>query len=85
VYLLYVSPDHWGSGVGSKLFDAGTAYLRERGFSEMTLWVLEGNTKARSFYERKGWSADGARKPSYRKPELAQVRYRWAASMETER
>jgi ribosomal protein S18 acetylase RimI-like enzyme len=76
VFLLYVAPDHWGRGISERLFEAGTVYLRERGFVTMTLWVLEGNDRARGFYAKKGWAPDGARKPSYRNPSLAQVRYR---------
>ena len=30
---------------------------RERGFARATLWVLEGNARARRFYEREGWAA----------------------------
>jgi ribosomal protein S18 acetylase RimI-like enzyme len=76
VFLLYVAPERWRGGVGKQLFDAGTAYLRERGFDTMTLWVLERNDQARGFYEKHGWAPDGGRKPSYRNPSLAQVRYR---------
>jgi GNAT superfamily N-acetyltransferase len=34
--------------------------LAEAGFGEAILWVLDGNDRARSFYEREGWSPDGA-------------------------
>ena len=34
--------------------------LAEAGFSEAILWVLQGNDRARSFYEGEGWSPDGA-------------------------
>jgi hypothetical protein len=36
------------------------ARLAARGCREATLWVLDTNTRARTFYERKGWAADGA-------------------------
>ena len=46
-------------------------------YEEATLWVLEDNPRARSFYERGGWAPDGARKAEerwgVRAPEL---RYR---------
>ena len=32
------------------------------GFRAATLWVLRGNERARRFYERAGWTVDGARK-----------------------
>ena len=34
------------------------------GFAESVLWVLPGNVRARRFYERAGWTADGAEKIS---------------------
>ena len=40
------------------------AQLRERGFERLTLWVLSGNVRARSFYEAQGWVFDGTEKPS---------------------
>jgi len=80
VMMLYISPDFWRGGVGNLLFDSGTAYLRERGFSELILWVLEDNVRARSFYEKKGWRPDGAKKPSFSRPALSQVRYRVKAA-----
>ena len=34
--------------------------LRAAGFTRAHLWVLEGNDRAASFYERHGWREDGA-------------------------
>jgi GNAT superfamily N-acetyltransferase len=55
---LYVVPDQWGRGVGSRLHDAAVAALRELG-AEARLWVLADNRNARRFYERRGWQLDG--------------------------
>ena len=57
---IYVEPAALGTGVGRELFDAATVALRDAAFSRATLWVLEANTLARRFYERAGWSWDGA-------------------------
>lgn len=78
IHMLYVAPDYWRSGIGNALFKAGVSYLIERGFPQMVLWVLEGNTRARTFYEKHGWLPDGKRKPSASRPELSQVRYRFS-------
>jgi ribosomal protein S18 acetylase RimI-like enzyme len=43
--------------------DAAVRALAIRGFAEAILWVFEANTAARGFYERLGWSPDGASKP----------------------
>ena len=36
--------------------------LRERGYEEAVLWVLDDNPRARRFYEAGGWRLDGARR-----------------------
>jgi GNAT superfamily N-acetyltransferase len=56
---IYVSPQHWRAGIGSALMPAGEEYLRNRGFPEATLWVIEANSIGRGFYERQGWRHDG--------------------------
>jgi GNAT superfamily N-acetyltransferase len=71
---LYVVPEEWGSGVAGALHDQAVAGMRELGATEATLWVVEGNTRARRFYEREGWSADGETKPSMF--DITEVRYR---------
>ena len=71
---LYVVPEEWGSGVAAALHDQALASMRELGATEATLWVVEGNTRARRFYEREGWSADGETKSSMF--EIREVRYR---------
>ena len=56
---LYVDPSVWGKGVGSRLHDQALERLRARGSSRCSLWVLEANDRARSFYERRGWRLNG--------------------------
>jgi len=60
LFAIYVHPEHWGTGVGRALLDAGEGELRRLGHNEAILWVLEDNPRARRFYEIAGWSADGA-------------------------
>jgi ribosomal protein S18 acetylase RimI-like enzyme len=60
VYALYVDPERHRSGVGRMLMAEARDRLAEAGFGEAILWVLDGNDRARSFYEREGWSPDGA-------------------------
>jgi GNAT superfamily N-acetyltransferase len=57
---IYVEPAALGTGVGRELFAAVTETLRVAGFTRATLWVLEANVSARRFYEKAGWSWDGA-------------------------
>ncbi len=54
---LYVVPERWGGEVASVLHDAVVAALSD--CPELHLWVLTENRRARRFYERRGWRADG--------------------------
>jgi GNAT superfamily N-acetyltransferase len=63
LFAIYVEPGRWGTGVGRALIDAAEARLRERGYRDVILWVLEDNSRARLFYEAAGWQADGGRRP----------------------
>jgi GNAT superfamily N-acetyltransferase len=59
LYAIYVHPDHWGTGVGRELMQAGENELRRLGHRRVILWVLDDNPRARRFYELAGWTADG--------------------------
>lgn len=60
VFAIYALPSHWGYGVGHALLEAGEEFLRRAGFAQAHLWVLQGNDRAATFYERHGWIEDGA-------------------------
>lgn len=78
VYVIYVHPEVWRRGVGTALLDEAVGRLREDGFEEAILWVLEGNQQAIGFYEAAGFEADGASKVKRRADglEMAVVRFR---------
>ncbi len=59
---IYVMPTSWGSGVGRQLHDVALRVLAGNGMTEATLWVLDGNERARRFYEQRGWTLDGRSK-----------------------
>ena len=74
---MYVVPARWGTGVARALHAAAVAHLRTCGLPAAHLWVIEGNARARRFYEREGWRATDERRPlAFREVELALVRYR---------
>ncbi|MEU9096873.1 GNAT family N-acetyltransferase [Streptomyces sp. NPDC048361] len=76
VYALYVRPDLIGQGVGSALLDAAHTYAKARGFDSVALWVLSGNTRARRFYEKAGYAADGGEQSDpYDGVVLTELRY----------
>ncbi|MFE9772045.1 GNAT family N-acetyltransferase [Streptomyces sp. NPDC005931] len=63
VYALYLSPDRIGHGVGRALLTEAVHRCRAAGHARVYLWVIEGNARARRFYERAGFAADGAEEP----------------------
>ncbi|MGP6170330.1 GNAT family N-acetyltransferase [Microbacterium sp. A196] len=69
VYGIYSDPRSWSAGVGHALLAAAERALIEAGYRTAFLWVLDGNERADSFYERQGWTTDGATKIEER-PEL---------------
>jgi putative acetyltransferase len=56
---LYVLPASWSRGIGSTLHDLALDRLREANVHEARLWTLAANHRARSFYEKRGWSLTG--------------------------
>ncbi|MFP4591215.1 MAG: N-acetyltransferase family protein [Halobacteriales archaeon] len=52
---LYVEPERWGEGVGSRLLEALTGRLREDGHHDLWLEVLAENDVGRSFYRSHGF------------------------------
>jgi tRNA dimethylallyltransferase len=57
---LYVIPEEWGNGVAGRLHHEALSALVAAGATTARLWVLEHNTRARRFYERRGWRQDGS-------------------------
>lgn len=59
LYAIYLAPEAWGKGAGRALLVRAEHELLATGFRAATLWVLEGNDRARRFYEAGGWGPDG--------------------------
>jgi GNAT superfamily N-acetyltransferase len=78
LYAIYVDPDVWSTGAGRALMGRAEQQLRSE-YETASLWVLEDNPRARTFYERAGWAADGDWKAEERFGVRAvEVRYRKA-------
>ncbi|MEV8455291.1 GNAT family N-acetyltransferase [Streptomyces sp. NPDC052095] len=59
LYALYVAPERIGTGTGRALTAEVLARAAAEGLTRLELWVLRENTRARRFYERAGFAADG--------------------------
>jgi GNAT superfamily N-acetyltransferase len=77
LYAIYVDSASWSTGAGRALIEQVEASLRDSGFREAMLWVLEGNERAERFYRLAGWSHDGGRKvEEFQGAVVTEVRYR---------
>jgi GNAT superfamily N-acetyltransferase len=76
LFAIYVLPDSWGSTAASGLMRAALDAMRARGAPDAMLWVLDDNPRARRFYEREGWRADGSAESEYLGLTVPLVRYR---------
>ncbi|WP_051711790.1 GNAT family N-acetyltransferase [Streptomyces sp. NRRL S-350] len=76
---LYTLPEVWGTGIGKTLMARTLATMAEAGFRSASLWVLEDNLRARTFYQGQGWTHDGTvlRECSDGMP-ITKLRYRCA-------
>ncbi|NEA98222.1 GNAT family N-acetyltransferase [Streptomyces sp. SID13726] len=63
LYAIYVDARRSGGGIGHALLQESVRRSTAAGHPRMLLWVLKGNTRARRFYEREGFEADGAEEP----------------------
>src|SRR6266540_4692884 len=70
LYAIYARKAWWGTGLGGRLLEVAI------GKEPASLWVLEGNDRARAFYRRHGFVEDGTRvdEPYFDVPEIRMVR-----------
>lgn len=69
---LYVDPDHYGKGIGTRLLSLAKL-ARPDG---LKLWTFAANTNARRFYERHGFAVTGATVGD-NEERAPDVRYEW--------
>ncbi|MDD2402531.1 MAG: GNAT family N-acetyltransferase [Clostridia bacterium] len=49
---IYLLPEYFGKGYGDKLLETALLDLKQLGYQNVYLWVLEENQRARHFYEK---------------------------------
>ena len=59
LHSLYIDPDALGQGIGHALMSHALSTFAVWEGERAHLWVLEGNSRAVSFYERQGWQLTG--------------------------
>ena len=76
LYAIYVVPDHWSTGTGHKLMDGVLALAAGTGYSDISLWVVEANERARRFYELSGFQVTGESAVVGGMGGISEIRYR---------
>ena len=56
LWQLFVLPPWWGSGVAGTLHEAAVDEMRAQGYERARLFTPSQHTRARRFYERRGWA-----------------------------
>ncbi|MCL2863052.1 MAG: GNAT family N-acetyltransferase [Methanimicrococcus sp.] len=59
---MYLLSEYWGKGYGREMMDFSLFELKRMGYSEVLLWVLKTNNRAKLFYEKCGFLFDGTQK-----------------------
>lgn len=77
VYALYLHPDVWRRGIGGALLRKAAEDLKAQKHSSLCLWVLEGNARARSFYEKMGGQKVGSKVVEIGPTKVKEACYGW--------
>ena len=78
VRLLYTRPDRIGKGAGTQLIGAA----KKSGVSALDLWCFQANTRARHFYEARGFRAVRFTDGANNEEKTPDVRYRWEGGVD---
>lgn len=71
---MWVEPEHRGTPTATALVEAVCDRALAGNASAVTLWVADGNRRARHFYERVGFTPTGEHQPLPSNPDLAEER-----------
>lgn len=75
IYSFYFHPDFWGSSATHMGFQFCINRLKALGFTQITIWVLNDNLRAKRFYEKNGFVLDGHSQEIEIGKKLLEVRY----------
>ena len=73
---IYVTPGHWGEGIGTALLEMFETRWSTRGYDAVRLFVLTDNDVGQSFYRDRGYEAVGERETELFGETVEERRYR---------
>jgi ribosomal protein S18 acetylase RimI-like enzyme len=59
ISMVFVAPHLWGRGIGSTLLSGLHQHVQGRGWTCLTLWTREDNTRAQRLYAASGYRCNG--------------------------
>lgn len=77
VYAFYLDPSIWRQGVGTALLKQAAINLKDKKHSSLCLWVLDGNARAKSFYEKMGAQKVGNKMVEIGPSKVKEACYGW--------
>lgn len=77
IYALYLLPDLWRQGIGGELLRSAASAIIKNKMNGICLWVLDGNERAKSFYEKMGGQRVGKKMIQIGPNHLKEVCYGW--------
>jgi GNAT superfamily N-acetyltransferase len=80
IQAIYILAEAYGQGLADRLMAKGAAWLAEHGWAGVTLRVMEGNGRARAFYERLGGTAFAGGDHEVQGILVRDVEYRWPSA-----
>jgi GNAT superfamily N-acetyltransferase len=72
---MWVAPDSRGGKVADQLLCTAMDWARDDGATAISLWVADGNERARRFYLRYGFELTGHRQPLWAQPGVDAYEY----------
>lgn len=69
---MWVAADQRGTSAATKLVEAVCSWATSEGAQLVTLWLADGNQRARRFYQRVGFHLTGHRKPLPSAPDIGE-------------
>lgn len=77
IYALYLDADMWRQGIGRALMQAAFQGLSDQKMKGACLWVLDGNRRAKAFYEALGGQRIGKKMITIGPSQLKEICYGW--------
>jgi GNAT superfamily N-acetyltransferase len=59
LWMLFVHPSWWGTGLATRLHTLGLEEAARQGYRSIRLYTPAGQSRARAFYVREGWTLAG--------------------------